>query len=183
VILLLTAAGLVQGATISVAPAAAWATPGDPLTLDVDISSITNLYSYQFSIQFDPTVLKATSVTEGGFLPSAGSTLFLPGTMSSGSISFVGDVLLGSLDSATGSGTLATLHFTMLMKGTSAVTLSDVLMLDSGLSDIEAAIQNGQVGAGPTGVPEPGTSALAAIALAGVLVLRMVRRSNCRHLQ
>ncbi len=41
---------------------------GSSLGLDVMLTGITDLYGYQFSLPFDPTLLQAIAVTEGPFL-------------------------------------------------------------------------------------------------------------------
>ena len=68
-------------ATVLVDPTSFNISPGQKFSLDVDVSNITDLYAFQFDLGFDPGLLSALSVTEGTFLPSGGSTFFLPGTI------------------------------------------------------------------------------------------------------
>src|ERR1035441_10690187 len=88
--------------TISLQPTAPTKTVGQSFTLSVVISGASDLYGYQFDLGFDPTVLKATSVTEGAFLGTGGPTIFLPGTIDNvgGSITANADILNGAKASA-----------------------------------------------------------------------------------
>jgi hypothetical protein len=85
---------LLLGAALSLSAAHASATPilnieppsqvvhpGPSFSLDVLISNVADLYAFQFDLGFDPLILSATGVTEGPFLPSGGTTAFIPGTI------------------------------------------------------------------------------------------------------
>src|ERR1017187_9500590 len=48
-------------------------------TVPVNIADVSDLYAFQFDLAFDPTSLQLLSISEGSFLPSAGSTFFIPG--------------------------------------------------------------------------------------------------------
>jgi hypothetical protein len=54
---------------------------GAGFSVDVDVSDVSELTAFQFDIGFNPAVLSATAVTESSFLPSGGSTFFIPGTL------------------------------------------------------------------------------------------------------
>ena len=69
-----------------------------------------------------------------------------------------------------GTGNLATIRFAGVGLGTSPVTLSNVVLLDSALGDIGAKIQNGSIG---VVVPEPDG---AAMLLVGAAALAAARR-------
>lgn len=145
----------VSAATVSIDPTVTNVDVGSTFSLNVDITDITDLYAFQFDIGFDPTVLSANSVSEGPFLSSGGgTTLFIPGTIDNGSglVSFTADALTGPISGvSTGAtpGVLATLQFTALSTGTSPITLSNIMLLDSNLSDIEFTSQDGSVNVAP----------------------------------
>src|SRR5262249_17907356 len=138
---------------LSMQPSSQTVQPGQSFSLDVDITNVTDLFSFQFDITFDPTVLSATNITEGPFLPGGGSTFFVPGTIdnTAGTISFTADTLIGAISGVTGSDILATASFQALALGTSPITLSNPILQDSNLMDIASNIMNGAV----TVVPEP----------------------------
>src|ERR1700733_5332824 len=60
--------------TVSVEPTPVDASQGQTFTVDIDITNVTDLYAYQFDLEFDPSIVSAISVVEGQFLPSGGST-------------------------------------------------------------------------------------------------------------
>jgi len=160
----------VQAATLSIDPSSLPANAGNPVDLNVDISSVSDLFAFQFDITFDPTVLSATSVTEGPFLASGGTTAFVPGAIDNvaGTITVTVDALIGMVPGVNGDGTLATLEFTALAPGTSAVSLSNIILLDSSFGTIDSSNLDGSVTVTATSVPEPGP---AFTLLAGSLTL------------
>src|SRR5580704_16132375 len=100
-------------------------TVGDTVTLDVDIANVTDLYTFQFSVDFDPSILQAATTTEGSFLPLGGSTFFIPGTIDNvgGTITLLAATLEGMIPGVSGSGTLAILGFDAVALGTSPISV------------------------------------------------------------
>ena len=170
----LVAFAAVQAATVSIDPSSTTVGVGNTFSLNVDIADVTDLYAFQFDVGFDPTLLAATSESEGPFLSSAGTTIFFPGTIDNvgGAVSGTADVLSGAISGASTSGTpglLATLQFTALAEGTSAISLSNIVLLDSSLNDISFTSMDGSVTVVPVGaVPEP---RLILVLFAGFLIL------------
>lgn len=125
---------------------------GNTVTIPVDITGVSDLAAFQFNLSFNPAIVHLQAIKEGAFLPSAGPTFFIPGTIDNvaGSADSTADSLLGPIAGATGSGTLATLRFQGVNLGTSPVVLSDVILLDSNLNDIAFTTTPGAV----TVVPE-----------------------------
>jgi len=139
----------------------------------VDISSVTDLYAFQFDISFDPAILSAASVTEGSFLNGGGLTFFISGTINNiaGSITSIADTFLSPLPGVSGSGTLADLKFQALAVGTSSIGLSNVTLLNSTLSEIVFNLNNGSASV-TSSVPEPTTMLLLGFGLVGLVELR-----------
>lgn len=166
------------GAVLSLVATPNPAVVGSPVTVAVALGNVADLYAYQFSLAFDPTVLQATSVTEGALLPAGGTTFFAGGTIDNtlGSISFTAGSLIGALPGVSGNGVLANIGFNVTQAGMSPLVFSDVLLLDSSLLDISVQVQNGSV---VTAVPEPGTWLLFGLGLAGVAGL--ARRRDAAH--
>ena len=67
---------LVTATTLSIEPAANAFSVGDNFSLDIKVTDVTDLYSFQFDIGFSPSILSATSITEGAFLSSSGESTF-----------------------------------------------------------------------------------------------------------
>ena len=65
--------------TLSINPASSTVSAGNNVTLDVNISNITDLYAFQFDLSFDPGTVSAASIAEGAFLAGGGTTAFIPG--------------------------------------------------------------------------------------------------------
>ena len=153
-VLLVVFCDAASAATILIDPASSTTAVGAAVNIAVRVTDVTDLYAYQFDLSFNPTVLSTTSVTEGGFLPSGGSTFFLPGTIDnvSGTLTLTAGSLQGPVPGGSGSGALATVQFVGVGLGASSVTVSNVVLLDSLGGDITTTtVQNGSV----TVVPEP----------------------------
>lgn len=157
---------------LSLDPSSLVVQPGQNFSLDVRNAGVTDLYAFQFDLAFDPFILSATSVTEGPFLLGCGPGCFSEGTIDTiaGTIASIADTLAGPVVGVNGSGTVATVTFHALALGTSPITLSNVILLDSHLGDIPASTADGAVTVqAATGVPEPTTWLLLATGCVGLL--------------
>lgn len=141
------------------------------------MSNVSDLFSFQFDLSFDPTILELQSISEGSFLPGAGSTFFLPGTIdnTAGTATFTADSLVGAIPGASGDGTLAIFSFEALAAGTSPLTLSNVVLQDSNLADIAFNATNGQV---ISAVPEPRLLPVLGVMLACTLLAARIFRTR-----
>jgi len=144
--------------------------PGNTFVVGVNISNVTDLYSFQFDLSFNPAILQVTSVLEAAFLPSGGTTFFIPGTIdnTAGNVTLNADTLIGAIPGVSGSGTLVLFDFTALAQGTSALTISNVILQDSTLATL-----NSTTTAGSVTVPEPSSLMLLGAGLFGILGLTL----------
>ena len=148
---------------------------GDVFTVPVSITGASDVFAFQFDVAFDATVLQLQSISEGSFLGTAGSTIFVPGTIdnTAGTATATADTLTGTGPGASGSGTLADFTFQAIATGTSALTLSGVILLDSSFNDIPFTTSDGTVTVSTAAVPEPaGLAWIGALALAAALRFR-----------
>ena len=167
----------IPAATLSIQPSSSTISVGQTANVSVNISNVSDLFAFQFDIGFNPAVLSAASVSEGPFLPSGGTTTFVPGTIDNvgGLISFTADALNGAIPGVSGSGMLATLHFNAFAVGTSPITLENVTLLDSNFGSIDFTSTAGRIN---VVVPEPGpaltllTGLLTLLALSGSRIAR-----------
>ena len=178
-LLLLAVAALVSlhaGTIVSVGSANT--TVGSTVNIPVDILGVADLYAFQFDLSYDPSVLEGTLITEGDFLPSGGPTFFIPGTIDNvaGAITFNADTLIGSTSGVSGTGTSLVVQFQLISPGTSPLTLSNVILLDSTLTDISFTTQSGQVSTA-SAVPEPGTLFLLGMGISAIGFLRFFASS------
>lgn len=150
---------------------------GDTFNIAVDIAEASDLYGFQFDVTYDPSILQLQSISEGPFLATAGSTFFIPGTIDNGAgdASSNADSLLGPGPGAAGSGTLAILDFRAIASGTSALSLANIILLDSNLNNIAFTSTDGSVTVSSPSVPEPSSWAFA---VAGLLLLGAFRLRN-----
>ena len=147
---------------------------GQSLFVTARAADFIDLYGFQFTLNFDPSLVRFVGIEEGAFLRSGGTTFFDGGSVdnTTGTVSFVFDTLLGPIGGVSGSGDLARFEFTGLAPGLAAFALSDVLAVDSNLSTIDA-----QARAAAFGVPEPST--LLAVLL-GLMSLAASRAAPAR---
>jgi hypothetical protein len=169
--------------TLSVQPANQSVNSGQSFSVTVNATA-TDLFAFQLDLTFNPSVLSATSVTEGSFLSAAGTTAFLPGSIDNagGTISFNADSLIGPVPGVTGSGSLLTVRFTGIHAGASAIDLTNVTLLDSSLSNISVTTVDGSAMVlGTSSVPEPSSSALCLAVLCGLGLIGSGRRSASKQ--
>jgi len=158
----------------------ATALQGSTFVVVVDITGATDLFAYELDLSFDPTVLEATSVSEGSFLDGGvpGSTFFVPGTIDNtgGTITFNSDSLIGPIPGIAGDGTLLAFDFTALNAGTSALTIENELLVDSGGNIISDTTTPGSVTVQAATVPEPSSLLLLLVGTLALVALATKRR-------
>jgi hypothetical protein len=144
---------------------------GDTFTIPVSITGATDVTSWQFDLASTPSIVKASSVTEGPFMSAFGITLFTPGIINNvaGLISLVADAYVDLPPDPSGSGVLANIEFTALAPGVSPLTLAKVFV-----NDLDAGFQatNGQVTVTGKLVSEPATLTLLGLGLGAALGVR-----------
>lgn len=172
-------------ASALLAPAAYAATPvlsfvatpasgivGSTIDLDIRITDVTDLYSFQFSVEFNSNTLQAGDLYEGKFLLSGGETYFIPGEKdnSAGLVSYMVNTLLGPVGGVSGSGSLAHITFSVFGAGSSTLRFKDVLLLDSAQNDITPTLTEQVVVT--SAVPEPASYLMLGAGLLGLAALR-----------
>ena len=98
---------------------------GDTFTLHVNAEKVTDLAGWQFDLTFDPDVLEAVEVNEGGFLKKGGgNTFFQRGTIdnAAGKIAGISSALI-SKRGLTGTGRLVSVVFSAKAEGNSELVL------------------------------------------------------------
>lgn len=119
-------------ASVRLGPVAQLATVGDRFTISVLVSCAVNLAGYQVELRFDPAVVAVRSVSNGGFLASAGGSVFVAGPEvdNGAGKATVGAIVLRPGPYPTGSGTLASFSLEAVSLGSTdldaVVSLSNV---------------------------------------------------------
>ena len=142
---------------LSVFPATSTVSTGNAITLDINITGASDLYAFQFDLNFNPSFVSAVSVAEGPLLTSGGSTFFIPGTIDNvgGTVAATADSLETAIPGVTGDGILAVLTLQGVATGTSSIDFANVILLDSNLDSLNFTTLSGGVTVNSTSVPEP----------------------------
>ncbi len=150
VLLLLTVScqiALAAESSVSVSPQTIRTSVGDTFTIDIIVDSMGNdVYGAQYELYFDNTILNATSQRQGSFLTQNDTTthVFVDDiTNTIGKIVY-GEARMGALAGATGSGVLASITFETIKSGTSALTLSYVMLVNSSGEEVATTVHSGR---------------------------------------
>jgi hypothetical protein len=116
---------------------------GQNFTVNINISDVVDLYAWQTGITFNPKILECTGFYEGDFLRngSTARTIFcehvkgINNTL--GVVYYRGCCPLGPVPGVNGSGQLAYVTFKAVGIGVSDLHLTDIILLNSKLEDIE----------------------------------------------
>ena len=169
---------------LSTNPATTTVNVGDTFTVDIYIEGVVDLFSYNFDLTFDSSILDFQSIVEGefpksGISPGDDTVFFSLEEENPGTVSFITNAIVGS-EGVSGSGTLAIATFFALMAGTTSIDFPDEFPHDFTFSDSEgnpiafSAINSGSVQVnGVATVPEEPS---AMILLASALALAACRR-------
>lgn len=123
--------------------------PGSSIIINVTVADVTDLFTWQVKIFFNPSVLSCTNATVPPDNVFAGRTIFFPGTAidnGEGSVKFGATIVIGS--AFTGSGVLCQIGFDVLSIGRTGLNFSlpygeDTFLLNSDLSAIPSIVNNG----------------------------------------
>lgn len=159
---------------------------GTSFSIDIDISTVDDLYGWEFKLYYDTTIITATSVTNGTFLSQseAKNSFFSAIEVDDSYNSTHGRVwasstLLGVVQGTSGSGTLATISFNIDSSDTSPLNLTDTYLTAYEYGTNRLYMQNHQVTHGEvtvTGVPEFPFGAALEIALAATVIFVWTRK-------
>jgi PKD repeat protein len=125
---------------------------GDNITLNIMISNVSGLYTWQAGMTFNSSVLQCinmsnpstvanvtsptTAFVEGDFLKEGGATLWMPNWVTNGTITAGACSLVDNEQPVSGSGILATVTFQVMGIGNLDIHLVNVLLLNLNGSEI-----------------------------------------------
>ncbi len=150
-----------QQAVVRLDPSTQNVSAGDSFSVNVMLDDVSNLGSFEFTLQFDPSLVAFQTATEGPFLGSSGRTVECPNAIVNttlGKVTF-GCYSFDGLVGVDGSGEVATMTFNALVEGVSPLDFIDPTFLSDPLAnDIPVVAENGQVTIGfptprPTSTP------------------------------
>jgi rhodanese-related sulfurtransferase len=131
--------------SVDVSPPIVTASVGDTFTIDIIVDSADNaVYGAQYELYFDNTLLNATSQTQGTFLSRDGGSTNVPIDEINNTLGKIvyGEARMGAPAGVTDKGALASITFTAIKSGTSALTLSYVMLMDP-TGEIATTINSG----------------------------------------
>ena len=118
-------------ATVSVSPAIVTEDIGENFSISANIASVMDLYSWEFKLSWNATLLDVVNVVEGPFLKAGGSTFFTYRVNDTIGYLVADCTLLGMVHGVSGSGVLASMTFHVKSVGECPFRLYDVMLLDS----------------------------------------------------
>ena len=128
---------------VSIVPSSISALVGQSFNVNVTISGVSDLYGWEYRINWDANLLNVTSVAEGPFLKTGGNTFFSYNLNLTGGSMVVDSTLLGNALGVNGSGTLSTLTFYVGNAGQTPLNLYNVTLVDSNNRDIFCVTASG----------------------------------------
>jgi hypothetical protein len=152
---------------------------GSNFQVNVNISGAVDLYTYAFDLSFNPAIVNAISVMEGGFLPGGGFTFFNAGFIdnNAGSVTFIFDSLTGPIAGVDGTGNLVQFNFKAIGAGTSTLSLANIFLLNSISDPLKGTTVDGSVTVSPAiGTPESSVIVYLAAAAMFLILSRRVWR-------
>jgi hypothetical protein len=162
---------------LSVSPSPVSVAPGGSFQLNVTLSGFPDIVGFQFDV-FYPDFLELDTVTEGGFFAANGVT-FSPGAPGVGTVSGVSDVLISP--GVPDPDVLMFLDFTATAPGTGAVSLDNIILLDSSFTETAVDQNNAAaVTSAANPVPEPSTWLLMLMGGALLLAIRALPSTTSR---
>jgi hypothetical protein len=176
----LSGVAIASPTSIEVVPSSLEQLPGGSFLVNITVNDMTDLYLWMFRLRWNNTVLQLNSIEEGPFLQDEGDTSgiwlsppTIPEIDAAGKIDEATCSLLGPVPGVNGSGTIATLNFTCLSMGDSALEFWEEAsfyepatdLLDSNLESISHTATPGEV----TVIPEFPGMLLTAVFLVATL--------------
>jgi hypothetical protein len=127
--------GFVQATDLVFSPSSQQVGIGVNFDVNISVSDVIDLYSYQFDLNYNPSVLQYVSASPGPFLSSDGTSVFpfFPNPSTPGFLDNFAATRMGVSYGVSGSGVIATIRFRSLSAGTSNLVFSNELLYDSTL--------------------------------------------------
>jgi hypothetical protein len=135
--------GQAGSATVAVSPPSITVDVGQGFSVDINISSVSDLYGWEFKLGWNSTLLSLVSINEGPFLRSGGNTFFTYYLNTTDEHLVVDCTLEGQIPGVSGNGTLATVMFNATNVGECPLNLYNVTLISSSEQPISSQAISG----------------------------------------
>ena len=130
--------------TVSLVPSLVSTSPGQNFTVGITVSTILDLYAWEFTLRWNAALLDAENAVEGPFLKSGGRSTFLTYNINSTDGQMVADcTVLGMIPGVNGNGVLSTVTFSAKNIGECPLDLNNVSLIDSSENTIPCQTVDG----------------------------------------
>jgi hypothetical protein len=119
------------------------ASVGQDFTISVRVTSVLDLYGWQFKLNWTASTLDVVNVDEGSFLKSSGNTFFTFNLDNTTGHIIVDCTLVGPVPGVNGDGVLANITFYVKVAGQSPLDLYEAVLLNSREMEIPCQIMGG----------------------------------------
>jgi hypothetical protein len=130
-------------ASLYVNPPTVTASVGQSFSININITGVQDLFGWQFELDWNSSLLNVTSISEGSFLSSGGTTFFSYTLNDTAGSIVVDGTLTGQGSGVDGDGVLATVTFNVLSSGQSPLTLTGAELADSNDNPISVSENSG----------------------------------------
>lgn len=130
-------------AVVGISPQNVTARVFQDFSLNVSISNVTDLYGWEFRLNWTAPLLATVNVTEGSFLKAGGNTFFTYNSNDAIGHMIVDCTLLGNVLGVSGDGVLATITFGVNGGGQSPLNLYNATLIDSNVNQIPCIVSGG----------------------------------------
>ncbi|MFH1237791.1 MAG: cohesin domain-containing protein [Candidatus Aenigmatarchaeota archaeon] len=132
--------------TVSVNPVSSSVANGETVTLEFMVSGASDLFGFQFDVEYDPAILQFQNVEQGAFLNNNGqdNTFCVDYKTSSGIVENIACTRLGRT-AVQGNGVLEKITFKAIASGRSQIKISGLKLANSKAAEIQATVSNGEV--------------------------------------
>lgn len=134
---------------LSINPCISEAESGQNFTIKINISDALDLYSWEFKLTWNATLLDAVDFKENSFLKNGGRTFFTFKINDTAGYILADCTLLGNVSGVSGNGTLATVKFYVKTAGECTLHLQDVILVNSLEQQIIPKINDGHFNTSP----------------------------------
>jgi hypothetical protein len=119
---------------------------GETFTVQVRIDNGSNIFAIPFDINYDPNILEVTGLREGAYLrKGGGQTTFLNSIDKARGKITVGLTRLGRIGGVSGSGSIVSVDFKALRRGTASLSFANGKPMDAGLNALPVEFANEKI--------------------------------------